>query len=129
MVFLHRNIAGFSSLKNFSSLSKSANSAAASLLAPPRAVLRILSCLLFTASISARISSSVIVCMSAIGSILLLTCVIFASSKQRTTWTIASHSRTCDKNLLPKPSPLDAPLTRPAISTNSTIAGVTFLLL
>ena len=31
-----------------------------------------------------------------------------------------------DKNLLPKPSPLDAPSTRPAISTNSMTAGMIF---
>ena len=29
------------------------------------------------------------------------------------------------RNLLPRPSPLDAPATRPAISTNSTVAGTT----
>ena len=28
------------------------------------------------------------------------------------------------KNLLPKPSPLEAPLTKPAISVNSTVAGI-----
>ena len=31
------------------------------------------------------------------------------------------------QNLLPRPAPWDAPLTRPAMSTNSTMAGV-FLL-
>ena len=31
-----------------------------------------------------------------------------------------------NKNLLPNPSPLDAPSTNPAISTNSTIAGCIF---
>ena len=30
------------------------------------------------------------------------------------------------KNLLPRPSPLLAPLTKPAISTISTVAGITF---
>ena len=31
--------------------------------------------------------------------------------------------------MFPKPSPVDAPFTSPAISTNSTIAGITFSLL
>ena len=35
------------------------------------------------------------------------------SSKQRTTWTMASTSRTWVRNLLPSPSPWLAPLTRP----------------
>ena len=30
----------------------------------------------------------------------------------------------CDKNLLPSPSPLDAPLTSPAISVNSKLVGI-----
>jgi len=30
---------------------------------------------------------------------------------------IASTSLMCERNLLPKPSPFDAPLTNPAIST------------
>jgi len=32
----------------------------------------------------------------------------------------------CDKNLLPKPSPFDAPFTRPAISTNSIVVFIFF---
>ena len=32
----------------------------------------------------------------------------------------------CDKNLLPKPSPFDAPLTKPAMSVNSNEVGTTF---
>ena len=55
------------------------------------------------------------------------TWMMLSSSKQRTTWTMASHSRMCPRNLLPRPAPWDAPLTRPAMSTNSTMAGV-FLL-
>jgi len=51
---------------------------------------------------------------------------MLSSWKQRTTWTIASVSLIFAKNLLPRPSPLDAPATRPAISTNSTIAGWVF---
>lgn len=45
------------------------------------------------------------------------------SSKQRSTWIMASVSRMFAKNLLPRPSPFDAPLTRPAMSTISTVAG------
>ncbi len=52
---------------------------------------------------------------------------MFSLSKQRTTCTIASTSRIWDRNLLPRPSPLLAPRTRPAMSTNSTTAGVVFL--
>ena len=37
-----------------------------------------------------------------------------------------STSLICDKNLFPNPSPLLAPFTNPAISTNSIIACVTF---
>ena len=48
----------------------------------------------------------------------------FSSSKQRTTWTMASVSRMLARNLLPRPSPLLAPFTRPAMSTNSMTAGV-----
>ena len=47
--------------------------------------------------------------------------------KARTTWQIAWHSRIWARNLFPRPSPLDAPATRPAISTNSTVAGTTLL--
>ena len=43
-------------------------------------------------------------------------------SKQRTTWRIASHSRMFARNLLPRPSPFEAPFTRPAMSVNSTVA-------
>ena len=32
----------------------------------------------------------------------------------------------CDKNLLPSPSPLDAPLTKPAISTNEIVVLIIF---
>src|SRR5438094_871576 len=33
----------------------------------------------------------------------------------------------CDRNWLPSPSPCEAPFTRPAMSTNSTTAGIFFL--
>ena len=60
------------------------------------------------------------------GSTLPETWVIFESSKHLTTSHIASTSLICDKNLLPKPSPLEAPSTRPAISVNSKVAGIVF---
>ena len=79
-----------------------------------------------TASRSARASSVLMVSMSDTGSILPATCTTFGSSKQRTTCAMASVSRMLARNLLPRPSPLDAPATRPAMSTNSTTAGTTF---
>src|SRR5690554_1810768 len=48
-----------------------------------------------------------------------------SSSKQRTTWAMASVSRMLARNLLPSPSPLEAPSTRPAMSTNSMVVGNT----
>ena len=39
---------------------------------------------------------------------------------------IASTSLICDKNLLPNPSPLDAPFTNPAISTNEIVVFIIF---
>ena len=39
---------------------------------------------------------------------------------------MASVSRIFARNWFPKPSPLLAPFTRPAISTISTVAGITF---
>ena len=50
---------------------------------------------------------------------------MFSSLKQRTTSTIASTSRIWDKNLFPNPSPLEAPLTSPAMSVNSKVVGTT----
>ena len=51
------------------------------------------------------------------------TWVTFSSSKQRSTWIMASVSRIFAKNLLPNPSPLLAPFTSPAMSTISTVVG------
>ena len=39
---------------------------------------------------------------------------------------MASTSLMCDKNLFPKPSPLEAPFTRPAISTNVMLVFIFF---
>ena len=48
---------------------------------------------------------------------------MLGSSKQRITWAMASTWRIWLKNLLPKPSPLEAPATKPAMSTNRMAAG------
>ncbi len=79
-----------------------------------------------TDSRSARASSVLIVSMSAAGSMEFDTWVTFSSSKQRTTWAMASHSRILARNWLPSPSPLEAPATSPAMSVNSTVVGITF---
>src|SRR5579875_3621327 len=81
---------------------------------------------LSTASRSANASSVSMVSMSATGSTLPVTCTMSGCSKQRTTCAIASTSRMCARNWLPSPSPFDAPATRPAMSTNSTDAGMIF---
>ena len=77
-----------------------------------------------TTSRSLRMSSVSMVSMSRTGSTLPSTWTMSVPSKQRTTCTMASHSRMFPRNLLPRPSPFDAPFTRPAMSTNSTMAGV-----
>ena len=59
------------------------------------------------------------------GSTLPSTWTILSLSKQRNTCMMAWHSRILPKNWLPKPSPSLAPLTKPAISTISTVAGST----
>ena len=64
--------------------------------------------------------------MSPRGSTLPATWTTFGSSKQRSTWAIASTSRMLPRNWLPSPSPLDAPRTRPAMSTNSSVVGMVF---
>ncbi len=63
--------------------------------------------------------------MSEAGSTLPSTCVTSSSRKTRVTWQIAADSRMWERNLLPRPSPSDAPRTMPAMSTNSTVAGTT----
>lgn len=47
-------------------------------------------------------------------------------SDHKLTCTIESHSRMLAKNLFPSPSPVLAPLTRPAMSTNSMLVGTSF---
>ena len=79
-----------------------------------------------TVSRSASASSVLTISMSASGSTLPSTWTTLSSSKQRTTCTMASVSRIFARNLLPSPSPLEAPATSPAISTNSMAVGITF---
>ena len=72
-------------------------------------------------------SSSVsIVSASSTGSTRPATWMTSPSSKQRTTWAIASHSRMLARNWLPSPSPFEAPATSPAMSTNSIVVGIVF---
>ena len=58
---------------------------------------------------SARISSVWMVEMSLAGLTSPSTCVTSSSRKTRVTWQIAADSRMCERNLLPRPSPCDAP--------------------
>ena len=78
---------------------------------------------------SANISSKLIVSKSLFGSTEFETCRMFLLSKHLTTCTIKSTSLIFDKNLLPNPSPFEAPATKPAISTNSKVALTIFLVL
>src|SRR5680860_171722 len=73
---------------------------------------------------SARIISVWIVEMSSAGDTLPSTCVTSSSRNTRVTWQIASDSRMCDRNLLPRPSPSDAPFTMPATVQFVDIAGI-----
>ena len=77
-----------------------------------------LSSFFWITSISESIISVLIVSRSSTGLIFEFTCVIWSDSKHLTRWIIASTSLMWDKNLFPRPSPLDAPFTKPAISTN-----------
>ena len=96
-------------------------------LSPDFAFFSILPILFSTVSKSAKINSKLIVSTSLIGSTSPSTCVMSLSRKQRTTSQIASVSLIFAKNLFPKPSPRDAPLTSPAISVNSNVVGTVFL--
>ena len=77
-------------------------------------------------SISERINSRLMVSISRFGSMLPSTWTMSSLTKQRTTCTMASTSRILARNLFPRPSPLLAPRTSPAMSTNSMVAGVYF---
>ena len=79
---------------------------------------------------SARMSSVWMVSTSAAGStnspVRPVSRMTLGSLKKRTTSQMASQLRMFAKNWLPRPSPSFAPLTRPAMSTNSTEAGTIF---
>ena len=81
--------------------------------------LAILPILFWIISKSDIINSTLIISISLIGSTPPSTWIMSEFSKHLTTSTIASTSLIWDKNLLPNPSPFDAPLTSPAISVNS----------
>ena len=70
-------------------------------------------------------SMSSLACFTMSSSGLLSALTMSPFLKALTTWQMAWHSRMWARNLLPRPSPLLAPATKPAISTNSTVAGIT----
>ena len=70
-------------------------------------------------------SSVLTVSMSPAGSTRASTWITSSSWNARTTWHMASVSRMAPRNWLPRPSPCDAPRTRPAMSTKVTVAGTT----
>ena len=76
---------------------------------------------------SESIISVLIVSRSSTGLILELTWVILSESKHLTKWIIASTSLIWERNLFPRPSPFDAPLTNPAISTKVILVYIFFL--
>ena len=78
---------------------------------------------LSTASRSLNCNSVSIISLSLTGFIAPSSRNTFSSSKHRITCIIASTSLIFPKNLLPNPSPLLAPRTRPAISTISNWVG------
>ena len=63
------------------------------------------------------------VSMSSPGAIRPSTWITSGSVNTRTTWQMASLSRMAARNLLPSPSPSEAPFTMPAMSTKVTTAG------
>src|SRR3989344_3643902 len=93
-------------------------------LSPRLASCELLARRLLTLSRSESTSSRLITSMSSSGVLPVL--MISGSSKTRTTSAMASTSRMWERNLLPRPSPVEAPLTSPAISTNSITAGTFF---
>ena len=96
-----------------------------SALSPLRAARRLRSRRLATVSRSLSSSSVSTIAMSPSGSMPPRTWMTSGSSKQRTTWQTASTSRMWARNWFPRPSPRDAPSTRPAMSTKR-IAVATF---
>ncbi len=95
-------------------------------LSPVAACFCTLAMRLSTVSRSLSCSSVSMISLSRTGSIVPSTCVMLSFSKQRSTWMMASVSRMLAKNLLPRPSPREAPLTSPAMSTISMVVGMIF---
>src|SRR4030042_2885138 len=112
--------------KTFITFSKTPLTSAA-ILFPERISFFRLSSLFATTAISEKINSKFITSISDFGLTSPETWITFRSEKLRTIWQIASTSLILAKNLLPKPSPLWAPATNPAISTNFTVVGIVFL--
>mmetsp|Transcript_14098 Transcript_14098/g.34765 ORF Transcript_14098/g.34765 Transcript_14098/m.34765 type:complete len:215 (-) Transcript_14098:9-653(-) len=73
-------------------------------------------------SMSLSRSSEWMISRSATGSTRSSTWITSASSNALHTWKMPSTEEMCDRNALPRPSPLDAPLTRPAMSQISRYA-------
>ena len=90
---------------------------------PQRALGSVFSSCLSTLARSARMSSVSMISTSRLGSTPPMVCTTSGSLKSRTSIMTASTSRMCERNLLPRPSPCAAPLTRPAMSTKRTVAG------
>ena len=78
-----------------------------------------------TVSRSFNCNSVSIIPLSRTGSTVPSTWVILSLSKQRNTWIIALVLRMFARNLFPRPSPFDAPFTKPAISAISIVVGIT----
>ena len=118
-----RNRAGLPS-RNSTSARLTRSSCSLASLSLPLAFLARLSTRFSRLSRSASISSVSMVSISASGAILPSTWVMSESSKQRTTCATASTSRMVARNWLPRPSPFEAPRTRPAISTKVSRVGM-----
>ena len=101
---------------------RSQASSATAALSPERASRMTFACRRSAVSRSASSSSVSIVSMSRAGSTEPSGWMTLSSVWVRTTCRSASHSRMLARNLLPRPSPLDAPATRPAMSWNSIVS-------
>ena len=75
---------------------------------------------------SASFISVSIISRSLTGSTVGFTFWISLESKHLIICITASTSLIWDRNLFPKPSPLDAPFTRPAMSTKEIVVGIIF---
>mmetsp|Transcript_27070 Transcript_27070/g.80288 ORF Transcript_27070/g.80288 Transcript_27070/m.80288 type:complete len:214 (+) Transcript_27070:708-1349(+) len=101
------------------SFSAVASSSSCSFFSPRLRHFSIASIAFFTFSRSLRRSSLWMISRSATGSTRSSTWMTSASSKPRHTWKMPSTAEMWERKLLPRPSPDDAPRTRPAMSTTS----------